>query len=139
MTTRSPFRCAIALLRRPVAANDAAPNGLSSRKTPPFSEVISTVCAKPSSRVAETRKAPSARNVVNVMASHVVVACRGTGGTLSEIALALRFKKPVVLLDFDPGDAFLSAAAPDARWSHAATPADAAELIRGYLAEMDRA
>lgn len=81
----------------------------------------------------------AARNVVNVMASHVVVACRGTGGTLSEIALALRFRKPVVLLDFDPGDAFLSAAAPDARWSHAATPAEAAEMVRGYLAEMDRA
>ena len=39
------------------------------------------------------------------------VACRGTGGTLSEIALALRFGRPVVLLDFDPGDAFLAASA----------------------------
>ena len=43
------------------------------------------------------------RNIINVLASDVVVACRGTGGTLSEIALALRFDRPVVLLDFDPG------------------------------------
>ena len=81
----------------------------------------------------------AARNIVNVLSSHVVVACPGSGGTLSEIAMALRFKKPVVLLDFDPGDAFLKAAAPDARWSHAATAAVAAEQVRGYLAEMGRA
>jgi len=80
----------------------------------------------------------AARNVVNIMASHVVVACRGTGGTLSEIALALRFGRPVVLLDFDPGDAFLTASAKDARWSHAATPQEAAELVRAYLQEMGR-
>jgi uncharacterized protein (TIGR00725 family) len=81
----------------------------------------------------------AARNVVNILASHVVVACRGNGGTLSEIALALRFGRPVVLLDFDPGDAFLAASAADARWSHAATADEAAEQVRGYLAEMGRA
>jgi uncharacterized protein (TIGR00725 family) len=81
----------------------------------------------------------AARNVVNILASHVVVGCQGTGGTLSEIALALRFGRPVVLLDFDPGDAFLKASAKDARWSHAATAEEAAELVRGYLKEMGRA
>jgi len=81
----------------------------------------------------------AARNVVNILASHVVVACKGTGGTLSEIALALRFGRPVVLLDFDPGDAFLKASAKDARWSHAATADEAAELVHGYLKEMGRA
>lgn len=80
----------------------------------------------------------AARNVVNVLASHVVVACRGNGGTLSEIALALRFGRPVVLLDFDPGEAFLQAAAPDARWSHAATPEEAAGQVREYLTGMGR-
>ncbi len=80
----------------------------------------------------------AARNIINVLSSDVVVACRGTGGTLSEIALALRFGRPVVLLDFDPGEAFLSAGAADARWSLAATPAEAVDQIRGYLKELDR-
>ncbi len=80
----------------------------------------------------------AARNIINVLSSDVVVACRGTGGTLSEIALALRFGRPVVLLDFDPGEAFLSAGASGAKWSLTATPAEAVERIRGYLKELGR-
>lgn len=82
----------------------------------------------------------AARNVVNVLASDVVVACRGNGGTLSEIALALRFGRPVVLLDFDPGATFLDAADAGAggRWSLAATPAEAVAQVRGYLADLGR-
>ena len=80
----------------------------------------------------------AARNIINVLSSDVVVACRGTGGTLSEIALALRFGRPVVLLDFDPGEAFLSAGADDAKWSHAATAAEAVELVGGYLKELGK-
>jgi uncharacterized protein (TIGR00725 family) len=48
----------------------------------------------------------SARNCINVLSSHVVVACPGGAGTLSEIALALKFGKKVILLDFDPGTGF---------------------------------
>lgn len=83
----------------------------------------------------------AARNVVNVLASDVVVACRGNGGTLSEIALALRFARPVVLLDFDPGRAFLDACAAGGdpgRWALAATPAEAADKVAAYLAELGR-
>ena len=43
-----------------------------------------------------------ARNLVNVLSSDVVVACPGGAGTLSEIALALKNGKRVVLLRFDP-------------------------------------
>ena len=78
------------------------------------------------------------RNIINVLSSDVVVACRGTGGTLSEIALALRFGRPVVLLDFDPGEAFLNASAPEPEWSLAATPAEAVELVAGYLKKLGR-
>ena len=53
----------------------------------------------------------AARNIINVMSSDVVVALQGTGGTLSEIAMALRFARPVVLLDFNPGEAFMNAGA----------------------------
>ena len=44
----------------------------------------------------------NARNNINVMSSDVVVAC-GTGGagTASEVALAIKAKKPVILLDAD--------------------------------------
>jgi hypothetical protein len=46
----------------------------------------------------------SARNCINVLSSHVVVACPGGPGTLSEIALALKFNKPVILFNFKTGD-----------------------------------
>ncbi len=78
------------------------------------------------------------RNIINVLSSDVVVACRGSGGTLSEIALALRFERPVVLLDFDPGAEFLNGSASNARWSLAATPGECIEKVRSYLAELGR-
>ena len=74
------------------------------------------------------------RNVINVLSSDVVVVCQGTGGTLSEIALALRFERPVVLLDFDPGEKFLNASMPGGRWALAKTPEAAIEKICEYLA-----
>jgi uncharacterized protein (TIGR00725 family) len=39
----------------------------------------------------------SARNTINVLSSRVVVACHGGAGTISEIALALKHGKPVIL------------------------------------------
>lgn len=39
-----------------------------------------------------------ARNAVNVLSSDVVIACGLGAGTLSEIALALKAKKPVILI-----------------------------------------
>jgi len=79
----------------------------------------------------------AARNIINVLSSDVVVACQGSGGTLSEIALALRFERPVVLLDFDPGAAFLDACGAG-QWFLAATPEDAAARIKILLAEKGR-
>lgn len=40
-----------------------------------------------------------ARNLINVLSARVVVAIAGAHGTLSEIALAIKCGKPVVLLD----------------------------------------
>jgi uncharacterized protein (TIGR00725 family) len=80
----------------------------------------------------------AARNAINVLASDVVVACRGQGGTLSEIALALRFGRPVVLLDFAPGAAFLDACGPGP-WRCVDTPAEAASAVAAYLAGLGRA
>ncbi|HVF55144.1 MAG TPA: TIGR00725 family protein [Pyrinomonadaceae bacterium] len=39
-----------------------------------------------------------ARNNINVLTSHLVVACGMGAGTASEVALALKSKKPVILL-----------------------------------------
>ena len=47
-----------------------------------------------------------ARNLINVLSSDVVVACPGGAGTLSEIALALKNDKPVVLLKYPLQPAF---------------------------------
>jgi TIGR00725 family protein len=74
----------------------------------------------------------AARNVVNVLASDVVVACEGSGGTMSEIAMALRFRKRVVLLGFDPGAAFLDRCG-EGVWSLAATPAEAVAQVKAWL------
>ena len=42
----------------------------------------------------------NARNCINVLSSDIVVACPGGMGTLSEIALALKCSKPVILLNY---------------------------------------
>ena len=47
-----------------------------------------------------------ARNLINVLTSDVVVACAGSAGTLSEVALALKNGKTVLLLRLNVGDAF---------------------------------
>jgi uncharacterized protein (TIGR00725 family) len=43
----------------------------------------------------------NARNCINVLSSNVVVACPGGTGTISEIALALKSSRPVILMNFD--------------------------------------
>ncbi len=47
-----------------------------------------------------------ARNLINVLSSDVVIACPGGAGTLSEVALALKSGKRVILLGWDAGAAF---------------------------------
>jgi uncharacterized protein (TIGR00725 family) len=45
----------------------------------------------------------SARNYINVLSSDVVIACgAGGAGTASEIALALKSRRPVILLNDRP-------------------------------------
>jgi len=64
------------------------------------------------SRVSEYIQIPiltgmgNARNCINVLSSDIVVACPGGAGTLSEIALALKSNKAVILLNFDIGKPF---------------------------------
>jgi uncharacterized protein (TIGR00725 family) len=69
-----------------------------------------------------------ARNVINVLSSDVVIACAGGAGTLSEIALALKNHRPVILLNFDGGDLFL-----DGQIHRASSPEEAIDLTLKLL------
>lgn len=54
------------------------------------------------------------RNIINVLSSQVVVACGMGAGTASEIALALKTQKPVVLLNgTDASDRFFTSLNPN--------------------------
>jgi len=45
----------------------------------------------------------SARNSINILSSDVVVACPGGPGTFSEVALALKYDKPLIFFNFIAG------------------------------------
>lgn len=64
------------------------------------------------------------RNVLNVLSSDVVIACPGALGTLSEIVLALKNDKHVILLG-RAGDPSLEKLAPRGRLSVTTTPEEA--------------
>jgi uncharacterized protein (TIGR00725 family) len=74
----------------------------------------------------------SARNFINVLSSHIVVACPGGAGTLSEIALALKHGKKVILLDFDPGTGF-AAYKKTGELIFVKTPEEVIEAIKSML------
>lgn len=72
------------------------------------------------------------RNLINVLSSRAVFACRGGAGTLSEIALALKYGRPVILLDFPAADFFRPYAA-EGQLREAVTPEGAVAVVREML------
>jgi uncharacterized protein (TIGR00725 family) len=74
----------------------------------------------------------SGRNTINALSSHVMVACPGGAGTLSEIALALKHDRPVILLDMDVSGMFAAYVA-NGQLKNVATPAEAIDAIKFYL------
>ena len=75
----------------------------------------------------------NARNNINVLSSRVVIACgEGGPGTVSEIALALKAGKPVILLGVgDPARAFYERLARTDLFC-ASTPSEAVSLAGRY-------
>lgn len=71
----------------------------------------------------------SGRNIINVLSSDLVIACPGGAGTLSEISLALKYGKPVVLLNFSVGTLF-DAFRETGRLFDAETPEEAVAIAR---------
>lgn len=76
-----------------------------------------------------------ARNSINVLSSDIVVACRGGAGTLSEIALAIKSGKPVILLEY-PKDKYFEAFLTSGLLHQAATPEAAIEIISNLISEI---
>lgn len=74
------------------------------------------------------------RNLVNVLSADVVVALPGGAGTLSEVALAMKNGRPLVLLGNDPGP-LVAAAERSGKVRRAATVEQALEHIRALLGE----
>lgn len=78
-----------------------------------------------------------ARNVINVLSSDVVVACPGGLGTHSEIVLALKHDKHVILLGFD-ADPLMNSAAKRGRLIRVETPDEAVDRAGAILAALKR-
>ena len=80
-----------------------------------------------------------ARNAVLVTAADAVIACGANPGTASEIALALKANKPIVLVKPSPTTAaFFSSIAGDAPFRVAHTPAEAVEWVAAQLRSASR-
>ncbi|MRS12543.1 MAG: TIGR00725 family protein [Actinobacteria bacterium] len=72
-----------------------------------------------------------ARNAINVLSSDLVIALPGGSGTLSEVALALKAGRTVIVLGWDPGAAMR--ASEPGKLLDAASPEEAVTLAAGYL------
>jgi uncharacterized protein (TIGR00725 family) len=73
-----------------------------------------------------------ARNVINVLSSDVVAACPGSAGTISEIALALKNHKHVILLGWSLETLFEEERS-TGQLLEAKTPAECVALIAELL------
>ena len=78
-----------------------------------------------------------ARNAINVLSSHVVVALQGGPGTVSEVALALKAGRSVVLIDFPLGTPF-SAFYERGQLVDTASADEAIGVVARLVAEQDR-
>ena len=72
-----------------------------------------------------------ARNVINVLSSHVVLALPGGAGTISEVALAVNACRPVVIVGWHPGEAVLNVGGD--RIALASSPEDAVAAAKRFL------
>ncbi len=74
------------------------------------------------------------RNLLNVLSSDVVIACPGKLGTLSEVVLALKRNKRVILLGWELTDPQFKYFVKTGQLTEAATPDEAVEQAAAALA-----
>jgi hypothetical protein len=80
-----------------------------------------------------------ARNAINALSSRVVVACPGGPGTVSEIALALKCGRPVVLLGWDAPVTVFARQVAQGRMRVAWTSAEARDQVAALVADVTAA
>ncbi|KPJ69157.1 MAG: DNA-binding protein [Syntrophobacter sp. DG_60] len=73
-----------------------------------------------------------ARNVIVALSSDIIIACKGRAGTISEIALALKNKREVILLDFDV-DVIFEDYKKERLLFKAASPEEAIRVVKDIL------
>jgi uncharacterized protein (TIGR00725 family) len=78
----------------------------------------------------------NARNCINILSSDVVVACPGGMGTLSEIALAAKCQKPIILLKNKMAKS-LASFLPAGRLFYADSPLEVIDHIRAYISNLE--
>jgi len=74
------------------------------------------------------------RNLLNVLSSDVVIACPGKLGTLSEVVLALKHGKSVILLGFDLNEPMFHKHVRSGQLMLASTPTEAIDFAAKALA-----
>lgn len=75
------------------------------------------------------------RNYINALTSDIIVALPGRAGTISEISLALKNLKTVILLNFDTGEIFRSFIK-TSLLKQARTPEEAVQLIKSEIQKL---
>ena len=75
----------------------------------------------------------NARNNINVLSSDVVIACGMGAGTASEVALALKANKPVILLTNHPESQLFFKSLSDDNIFFAANPEIAIQFVKEVL------
>ncbi len=88
--------------------------------------------ANPYIDIAIATNMADARNLINVLSSDVVIACPGSAGTLSEIALALKNNRHVIALNFQLGTPFSDFTEKNLL-HHAGTPQECIDLCKKIL------
>ena len=78
------------------------------------------------------------RNLLNVLSSDVVIACPGKLGTLSEVVLALKHGKPMILLGFDLREPMFHRHVRSGQLMLASTPMEAIDFAAKALARTPR-
>ena len=91
-----------------------------------------TACLSPYIQIPIVTGMGSARNYINALSSRVMVACAGGAGTVSEIALALKHGRPVILMGLEIGSLFADEAA-RGRLRKVGGPEEAIEEIKRFL------
>ncbi len=73
------------------------------------------------------------RNVINILTSHVVIACGSGPGTASEIALALKTGKPLIFIEIDENALAYWQSLSEMPLQVADTAEQAIEMVKAHL------